>query len=116
LETESKYSTECGASDIKEGTGKGRGKRRSVIPDVEAVWRSFEEESLMDLSGSDFKGGVDSGGESSLDVSLVEESVGGMRGKVCRRREVATGVRVTRGRRVFLVRRGGCEGRQKVMV
>jgi len=31
----------------------------------------------MDSSGNGFKGGVDSGGESSSIVSLEEESVGG---------------------------------------
>ena len=73
LETKCEYSTECVASDSREGTGTGRGKRRRVIPDVESVWRSFEEESLLDSLDSDFNGGVDSGGKSSLDVSLVEE-------------------------------------------
>ena len=104
------------ASDSRKGTGRRRGKRKRVIPDVEAMWRSFEEESLMDSLGSDFNGGVGSGGKSSPDVSLVEESIGGMRVKVCKRREEPKGVRVARERSVFLVRRGCYGGRQKVMV
>jgi len=87
-----------------------------MIPNMEAVWRSFEEESLMDSSGSDFEGGVDSGGESSPAVSSVEESVKEDEGEGSRRREVAIEVLIVLGRRLFLVRRGGCRGRQKVMV
>ena len=44
LETEFEHSTECGATDNREGTNTGRGNRRSVIPDMEVVWRSFQEE------------------------------------------------------------------------
>ena len=50
LETESKYSTECVGTGSREVSNTNRGKRRSVIPNVEAVWRSIEEESLMDSS------------------------------------------------------------------
>jgi len=43
LETEYEYSTECGENDNKEASNTGRGKRRSVILDVNALWRSFKE-------------------------------------------------------------------------
>ena len=44
-----------------------------MMPKVEVLWRAFEEENLMDLSGSDYEGGDQSGAEDSSDVLLVEE-------------------------------------------
>jgi len=76
LEMESANCSEWGGAGSREGRNTGRGKRRSVIADVDAVWRSFEKQGLMDSSGSEFKGGVASGGESSAEVSFGEESEG----------------------------------------
>jgi len=45
-----------------------------VIPKLEMLWRLFEEQNLIDSSGSDYEAGVDSGGEDSYDVLLVEVS------------------------------------------
>ena len=43
LETESANCSEWGGAGSTEGRKTGRGKRRSVIADVDVVWRSFEE-------------------------------------------------------------------------
>ena len=45
-----------------------------MMPKLEVLWQLFEEQNLIDSSGSDYEAGVDSGGEDSFDVSLVEES------------------------------------------
>lgn len=50
-----------------------RGKQ-TVVPQVEVLWRWFEEANLMDSSTSDFKGEANSMSESSMSVSLMEES------------------------------------------
>jgi len=61
LETESEYFAEFVGTDSREVSKTGRGKRRTVSDDVDAMWRLFEEESLMNSFGSDFEPSVDSG-------------------------------------------------------
>ncbi|KAJ8422410.1 hypothetical protein Cgig2_013230 [Carnegiea gigantea] len=68
LEVESEFVEEL------EVRSRRRGKRTIVVPEVEVLWRSFEEANLIDSSGSDFEGEADSRGDSSMSVSLVEDS------------------------------------------
>jgi len=74
LDTKSKFSDEFVAIENKAASNRGRGNRRSVMFKVEVLWRSFQEGNLMDSSSSDFEARVDSGGEVSHVILLVEKS------------------------------------------
>jgi len=74
LEIESAFMEKLGPGDDMEVRNMRRGKRTVVAPEVVVLWRLFEEANLIDSSGSDFEGEADSRGDSSISVSLVEES------------------------------------------
>jgi len=76
MDTEAEFSKECAEIEDRKASSSGQRRRMRCIvkPTLEVLWRSFEEENLMDSSGSDFEVGVESGGEDSPAVSLVEES------------------------------------------
>ncbi|KAJ8422094.1 hypothetical protein Cgig2_000596 [Carnegiea gigantea] len=75
LESELEFAEDMGGGSETEGDGTSirHGKRVSNIPKLEVLWKYFEEANLMDSFGSDFKGGVDGGGDDSPNVSLVSK-------------------------------------------
>ena len=117
METEAQLSDAGHGSEVGEGSRTGRRRRRSSRgPNLDVLWRAFEEQKMIDSSGSDYEGTNQSGAEDSDQVSLVEESDigdivadGGGEGE-------AVDVREVRGRRLSVVRLGLYEGRQEEMV
>jgi len=63
LEIESEFSDVGDGNKAGEGSSRQRRSRSSTMPKLEVLWRAFEEENLMDSSGSDFEGADGSGAE-----------------------------------------------------
>ena len=75
VETEPQLSDVGHGSEVGEGSRRGRRRRRSSTgPNLEVLWRAFEEQKMMDSSGSDYEGTNEIGDEDSDEVSLVDES------------------------------------------
>jgi len=73
LETEPEFSDAGDGKEIGEGSCIERRSGSSTVSKLEVLWRAFEEENMIDSSGSDFEGADHSGAEDSDEVSLVEE-------------------------------------------
>ena len=57
------FSDECVGTEDRKGSSRERKRNNTIMPTLEVLWRSFEEDNLVDSSGSNFEVGVESGGE-----------------------------------------------------